>query len=127
VAKSNKKVLIVEDDTNLREFYRIRLSLDFNVVTASNGEEGLAMAVSEKPDLIILDAMMPKVSGFDALDIMRSTETTKTTPIIMMTALSQDSDRQRAAGLGVSKYLVKSEITLDDFVNEVHRVIDSIS
>jgi CheY-like chemotaxis protein len=114
------KILFVEDDINLREIYAARLSAeDYTVVVASDGEEALAKAVQEKPDLIVLDVMMPKISGFDVLDIIRSTPEIKNTKVIVLTALSQEADRQRADSLGASKYLVKSQITLEDVVDAI--------
>ncbi len=112
------KILLVEDDTNLREIYSARFGAEaYDVITASDGEEALATAVRERPDLIILDVMMPKISGFDVLDILRSTPETKDTKVIMMTALSQDTDKQRGESLGVNQYLIKSQVTLEDVVN----------
>jgi DNA-binding response OmpR family regulator len=114
------KILLVEDDVNLREIYSARFAAEsYQVITASDGEEALATAVRERPDLIVLDVMMPKISGFDVLDILRSTPETKDTKVIMMTALSQDSDRQRGESLGANKYLIKSQVTLEDVVNAV--------
>jgi DNA-binding response OmpR family regulator len=111
------KILLVEDDINLRDIYSARFTAEsYEVITASDGEEALATAVKEKPDLIILDVMMPKISGFDVLDILRSTPETKDTRIIMMTALSQDTDRARGEALGATKFLVKSQVTLEDVV-----------
>ena len=118
------KVLLVEDDINLRDIYSARLGAEgYEIITASDGEEALATAVREKPDLIILDVMMPKISGFDVLDILRSTPETKDTKIIMMTALSQDSDKQRGEALGVNKYLIKSQVTLEDVVASVKEIL----
>jgi DNA-binding response OmpR family regulator len=114
------KILLVEDDVNLREIYSARFAAEsYQVITASDGEEALATAVRERPDLIVLDVMMPKISGFDVLDILRSTPETKETKVIMMTALSQESDRQRGESLGANKYLIKSQVTLEDVVNSV--------
>ncbi|MDB5178876.1 MAG: hypothetical protein JWN01_819 [Patescibacteria group bacterium] len=114
------KILLVEDDVNLREIYSARFAAEaYQVITASDGEEALATAVRERPDLIVLDVMMPKISGFDVLDILRSTPETKDTKVIMMTALSQDTDRQRGESLGANKYLIKSQVTLEDVVNSV--------
>lgn len=114
------KILLVEDDVNLREIYSARFAAEsYQVITASDGEEALATAVRERPDLIVLDVMMPKISGFDVLDILRSTPETKETKVIMMTALSQDADRQRGESLGANKYLIKSQVTLEDVVNSV--------
>lgn len=118
------KILLVEDDVNLRDVYFARFQAEgFNLVVASNGEEALAAAVKEKPDLIVLDVMMPRISGFDVLDIIRSTPETAKTKVIMMTALSSPEDRQRGEKLGVDQYLVKSQVTLEDVVASVKRVL----
>lgn len=117
------KIMLVEDDNNLREIYGERLIAEgYEIVSAKDGEEALALAVKEKPDLIISDVMMPKISGFDMLDILRQTPETKNTKVIMMTALSQAEDKQRANSLGADKYLVKSQVTLED----VARVVDDV-
>ena len=111
------KIMLVEDDNNLRQIYQDRLEAEgYSIVAAQDGEEALALAVKERPDLIIADIMMPKVSGFDMLDILRSTPETKDAKIIMMTALSQAEDQPRAKKLGADKYLVKSQVTLEDVV-----------
>lgn len=111
------KVMLVEDDNSLREIYEARLAAEgYTIVAAQDGEEALALAVKERPDLIIADIMMPKVSGFDMLDILRSTPETKNAKIIMMTALSQAEDKTRAESLGADRYLVKSQVTLEDIV-----------
>lgn len=114
------KVLLVEDDINLREIYAARLTAEgHEMVVASDGEEALSKAVAEKPNLILLDVMMPKISGFDVLDILRSTEETKNTKVVMLSALSQQSDQERGEKLGADKYLIKSQITLEDVVETV--------
>ena len=118
------KILLVEDDSNLREIYGARLEAEgYDISSANDGEEALAIAVREKPDLIITDVMMPKISGFDMLDILRSTPETRDVKIIMMTALSQDEDRQRGTDLGADHYIVKSQVTLDDVVGIVKDVL----
>ncbi len=118
------KILLVEDDINLRDIYSARLSAEqYTIITASDGEEALATAVKELPDLIILDVMMPKISGFDVLDILRSTPETKDVKVIMMTALSQESDKQRGESLGANRYLIKSQVTLEDVVNTVKEML----
>ena len=118
------KVMIVEDDTSLREIYSIRLTAEgYEIISAGDGEEALAVAVREKPDLIIADVMMPKISGFDMLDILRSTPETKDIRVIVMTALSSEDQRQRGESLGADKYLVKSQVGIEDVVNSVHEVL----
>ncbi len=118
------KILLVEDDVNLREIYAARLSAEgHSVVSASDGEEALAKAIKDKPELVLLDIMMPKISGFDVLDILRSTPATKNIRVVMLTALSQSDDRTRGEKLGVDRYLVKSQITLEDVVETIRDVL----
>lgn len=119
------KILLVEDDQSLREIYGIRLTAEgYEIVPAGDGEEALAVAVRERPDLIISDVMMPKISGFDMLDILRSTPETKDIKVIMMTALSSDDQRERGENLGADRFLVKSQVGIEDVVNAVHEVLD---
>lgn len=122
------KIMLVEDDNNLREIYGARLMAEgYEIVSAQDGEEALAIAVKEKPDLIISDVMMPRISGFDMLDILRNAPETKDTKVIMMTALSQAEDKSRADKLGADRYLVKSQVTLEDVTNVVHEVLGDVS
>lgn len=120
------KILLVEDDVNLRDIYFARFQAEgYELAVASNGEEALATAVKEKPNLIILDVMMPRISGFDVLDILRSTPETAHTKVIMMTALSEQADKDRGKSLGVDEYLVKSQVTLEDVVATVKKTLGS--
>ncbi len=117
------KIMLVEDDNNLREIYEARLLAEgYQVISAKDGEEALALAQKERPDLVISDVMMPKISGFDMLDILRTTPGIENTKVVMMTALSQAEDKERADKLGADKYLVKSQVTLED----VARVADEL-
>lgn len=117
---TKKKILLVEDDTALAAVYRSRLELEgFDIREVNNGELALSAAVEYKPDLILLDAMMPKISGFDVLDILRNTPDTANVRIIMLTALSQPKDKERAESLGVDDYLVKSQVVIGDVVERV--------
>lgn len=120
VASINKKILLVEDDEALASVYLTRLNGEgFEVKRVPNGEDALAAAMSFKPDLILLDVMMPKVSGFDVLDILRNTPETTNVRIIMLTALGQAADIERARSLGVDDYLVKSEVVIADVVDRI--------
>lgn len=117
---SRKKILLVEDDEALATVYRSRLELEnFEVSHVNNGEKALQAAKEFRPDLIILDAMMPKISGFDVLDILRHTPETMNIHIIMLTALSQPKDRERAESLGADDYMVKSQVVIGDVVDRV--------
>lgn len=115
-----KKILLVEDDLALAAVYRSRLELEgFDIREVNNGEEALSAAIEFKPDLILLDAMMPKISGFDVLDILRNTPGTADIKVIMLTALSQPKDKERAESLGVDDYLIKSQVVISDMVARV--------
>ena len=115
-----KKILLVEDDMALSAVYRSRLEIEgFDVREANNGEDALSATVEYRPDLILLDVMMPKISGFDVLDILRNTPETANVRIIMLTALSQPKDKERAENLGVDDYLVKSQVVIGDVVARV--------
>jgi len=115
-----KKILFVEDDEALAGVYSMRLEAEgFQVRRVPNGEDALAAALEYRPDLILLDVMMPKVSGFDVLDILRNTPETANMKIVMLTALSQESDRQRAQSMGVDDYLVKSQVVIADVINRI--------
>ena len=117
---TKKKILLVEDDTTLAEVYRARLELEgFDTRNVNNGEMALSEIQDYKPDLVLLDAMMPKISGFDVLDIIRNTPATANTRIIMLTALGQPKDKERAERLGVDEYLVKSQVVIGDVVERV--------
>ncbi|MGH7156625.1 MAG: response regulator transcription factor [Candidatus Saccharimonadales bacterium] len=118
------KVLLVEDDNNLREIFQMRLQAEgYATATAADGEEGLAVAIKEKPDLIIADVMMPKLSGFEMIENLRAAPEMKDTKVVMMTALGQAEDQARGEKLGVVKYLVKSQVTLEDFARVVKEVL----
>ena len=118
------KIMVVVDDASLREIYSIRVAAEgYEVVSAGDGEEALAIAVREKPDLILSDIMMPKISGFDMLDILRSTPETAQIKVVMMTALSADDQRQRGERLGAERYLVKSQVGIEDVINVIHEVL----
>jgi DNA-binding response OmpR family regulator len=117
---TKKKILLVEDDIALSAVYKSRLELEgFDTKEVNNGELALTAAKEYKPDLILLDAMMPKISGFDVLDILRNTPETSQIRIIMLTALSQPKDKERAENLGVNDYLVKSQVVIGDVIERV--------
>lgn len=126
--KPKAKILLVEDDDTLAEIYRQRLQLEgFNTRRSKDGEEALKDAIEFNPDLILLDVMMPRMNGFDVLDILRNTEQTKNMRIIMLTALSQPKDAERAKELGADDFLVKSQVVISDVVDRIkhHLGLDS--
>lgn len=120
------KILLVEDDEGLAQVYIARLEVEnFEVRRVPNGEDALATAIEFKPDLILLDIMMPKVNGFDVLDILRNTPETTNVKIVMLTALSQESDRKKAEEMGVDDYLVKSQVVISDVVDRIKMHLNS--
>lgn len=117
---NKKKILLVEDDEVLASVYRARLEMEgFEVEEVHDGEKALSVAINFRPDLILLDVMMPKINGFDVLDILKNTPGTMNMRIIMLTALSQEADRDRAEKLGVDDYLVKSQVVIADVIERV--------
>lgn len=115
-----RKILFVEDDDSLASVYLTRLQAEgFDVKRVPNGEDALAATLQYRPDLILLDVMMPKVSGFDVLDILRNTPEVGNVKIVMLTALSQESDIEKAKSLGVDDYLVKSQVVIADVVDRI--------
>lgn len=120
MSDTKKVILLVEDDDNLANVYATRLDAEgFVAKRVANGEDALQVALEVKPDLILLDVMMPKVSGFDVLDILRQSPDLVNTKVIMLTALSQDSDLERAKQLGVTDYLIKSQVVIADVVDRI--------
>jgi two-component system phosphate regulon response regulator PhoB len=124
--KKPKRILLVEDDDALANVYLTRLQAEgFEVRRVANGEDALSDALNYRPDLVLLDVMMPKVSGFDVLDIIRNTPETANLKVIMLTALSQESDKQRAEALGVDDYLVKSQVVIADVIERIRHYLNT--
>ncbi len=120
------KILLVEDDEQLGEAYATHLKAEgMDVLWVKNGEEALAETVSFVPDILLLDIMMPRISGFDVLDILKNTPETRDTDIIVLSALSSPEDVEKAKLLGASDYLVKAQVTASDIVKVIHRHIGS--
>lgn len=115
-----KRVLVVEDQLDVQQLYREALEdAGFSVSTASDGEEAINKTVKDKPDLILLDLMLPKASGFEVLDVIRNTPETKQTKVIVLSALSENQHIENVKSLGGDLYLVKSQVTLPEVVDQV--------
>lgn len=115
-----RKILLVEDDDYLADVYKIRLQAEgLNVTRVGNGEAALPMALQFQPELILLDIMMPGISGLEVLKLLRATPQTAKLKIVMVTALGQESDQKQASSLGADDYLVKSEVMIADVVERV--------
>ena len=104
-------ILLADDDENLVEMYSERLKLSgYKVTITRNGEEALQAVEKDRPDIILLDVMMPKLDGYGALSALKSDPKTKDIPVVMLSALIQDLNMKKASELGADEYLVKSEI-----------------
>lgn len=118
------KVLIVDDDQTLCDMYAERLKAEgFEVAVAHNGEEGTAKAIEFMPDVILLDIMMPKVNGFNTLEILKSTEQTKNIPVFLLTALIQEENKRRGIQSGAEDYIIKSETMPGAIIEKIKAVI----
>lgn len=125
MAENKQKILLVEDDQTLSESYSQRFIAEgFEVKKVTNGEEALSAALAFKPDVILLDIMMPKVDGLNVLDILRNTPDTANVEIIVLSALSQQEDIDKAKALGADDYLVKSQVVLADVVEKVKQKLN---
>ncbi len=122
----SKKLLLAEDDDALANVYMARLEAEgFTVKRASDGEEALAAAKDPayRPDLIILDIMMPKISGFEVLEAIRSTPETADIKVMILSALGQEGDQIKAEQLGADDYLVKSQVVTTDVVSRIRKLL----
>ena len=119
-----KKILIIEDERPLARALELKLThVGFETKTAVNGEEGLAILQKESFDLILTDLVMPKVDGFAVLSALR--ERGNTTPVIVLTNLSQAEDESRARTLGAAGFLVKSDISVSEIVERIKYVFEA--
>jgi DNA-binding response OmpR family regulator len=107
-----KKILIVEDDMAISNMYKGVLEKDgYKVITAKDGEEGMDSALNSAPDLILLDIMLPKIDGFGVLQKLKAEPKTSSIPIIMLTNLGQDEDKEQGKKFGAADYWVKANFT----------------
>ncbi len=119
-----KTVLLVEDQITLAEVYRVRLTAEgYQVWIATDGHAAVDLAIQLLPDLILLDIMLPKMSGFDVLEALRSHPNLAQTKVIVMSALAEKVDQQRGQRLGVVNWLIKSQSTLEEAVNTIRAAL----
>jgi DNA-binding response OmpR family regulator len=118
--EKTQKILMIEDDRFLRKIYRDKLTrVGFEFAEATNGEEGLNKIISEQPDLVLLDLMLPRKNGFDVLADMKRNKEIKAIPVIILSNLGQESDVKKGLSLGAENYLIKTEISLSEVVDKV--------
>lgn len=118
--EKKQKILMMEEDRFLRKIYKNKFSKEgFEFIEATNGQEGLNKVIFEKPDIVLLDLILPRKSGFDVLIEMKRSKETENIPVIIFSNLCQESDIKRGLSLGAQEYLIKSEISLSDVVDKV--------
>jgi len=122
------RVLIIEDDPLISRMYQTVFEFEgFEVDMARNGEEGIALLKKNRPKMILLDIMMPKMSGIDVLRELKSDPDTKTIPVVVLTNLSGDKDVETALGLGAVKFIVKSKNRPRQIVAQIKEILDAYS
>lgn len=122
--EEGKVILLVDDDLTLREMYDERFKAEgYTIVQASNGEEAIVKAKEVKPNIIMLDIMMPKINGFDVLKQIKADEELKNIPVIVLTALIQDVDRLQGQKLGAADYIVKSETMPGEVIEKIKTIL----
>ena len=121
---AKKNILIVEDDQFFRELLTKKLSLEgFNMIEAANGENGVEMAKEKKPNLILLDLLLPSIDGFEVLSKVKTDSDTSSIPVIILSNLGQQEDIERGLKLGAADYLIKSQFDIDSIVEKVRSTI----
>jgi DNA-binding response OmpR family regulator len=124
--KRPHKILVVEDETFLVKIYSVKLKKEgYDVAIATDGEEAVRMAEEVKPDLILLDLILPKLNGFEALERIRATAANRETPVLVLSNLGQEEDIKRAESLGATDYLVKANFSIQDIVVKIRGVLDA--
>ncbi|MBI3634157.1 MAG: response regulator [Candidatus Yonathbacteria bacterium] len=117
---NKKKVVVVEDDEHISKVYEIKLAKEnINTMVAQDGEEAVTMITAEKPDLIILDLMVPNKDGFGVLEDIKKDPVLAKIPVIVLSNLGQKKDQDRAFALGVNEYLVKMDYSIQDIIDKV--------
>lgn len=120
-----KKILFVEDESALQKtFSEILKQEGYEVISALDGESGLNLAKSEKPDLILLDLILPKMDGFEVLAELKNNPETKSIPVIVLTNLENIEDVDKAIQLGAMTYLVKAQYSLKDVIEKIKKALE---
>lgn len=122
--ESMKKILFIEDESALQKSIGDVLEqAGYEVISALDGELGLRLAKTEKPDLILLDLILPKMRGFEVLEQLKGDLATKEVPVIILTNLENMEDVNQALELGAMTYLVKTHYTLDEVVGKIKKAL----
>jgi two-component system phosphate regulon response regulator PhoB len=117
-------ILVVDDDTNLTQLYEAALTArGYHVFVANDGEAALTLAEKEKPDLVLLDIMMPEIHGLHVLDILKATPETQAAKVIMLTALGDEATKEKALETGAIDYIVKSQSNMAEILERIGKAL----
>lgn len=120
------KILVAEDERDIRELISFTLQFaGFEVVLASNGADAVELAVEERPDLILMDVRMPRMTGYQACEALKQKPETQETPVIFLSAKGQESEIQEGLGVGAVKYILKP-FAPDDLTAQVRQVLEAL-
>ena len=123
MTNTGKRILLVEDDRFLRRACEASLrQRGYTVTTAADGEEGLRAARADHPDLVLLDMLMPKLSGLDVLRALRGEDGTRSLPVVILSNSSREQDVQEVSALGISGYFVKANLSLQELGDKIDRL-----
>lgn len=124
IKKNNIPILIVEDDIFLADLYKTKFELEgFEVYVAYDGEKGLELVRKKKPSVVLLDLILPKLSGFVVLENIKKDKNLKDIPVILLTNLSQKSDVEKGLSLGAADYLIKAHFMPSEVVAKIHELV----
>jgi len=128
VESKKSRILLVEDDLLLVKMYQTKFTMEgFELLVASDGEAGLQIAQRENIDFLILDIMLPKLSGIDVLEKLKRDPNKKDIPVLILTNLTQEEEAKKALALGAKEYLIKSDITPKDLIDKVRKYLPQTS
>ena len=125
VTQTKKTILLVEDEEDLREIYKTKFSLEgYRVITAKSGTEAIDLAIHRKPDLILLDVILPQKDGFVVLEELKRNPKTKNIPVFILSNLGQDWEIKKGKELGAVKFLVKANVTPKEVIKIVKEILE---
>jgi len=120
-----KRILIVEDDKFLRELISHKLIKEgYDIIEAADGEEGIKKATEEKPDLALLDLILPGIDGFEVLYRMKASPDTSSIPVIILSNLGQKDDVEKGMRLGANDYLIKAHFTPGEIIGKIKGLLE---
>lgn len=122
--KKKVRVLLVEDDVFLASIYQKKFEMEgYKISVAEDGEKGLADAKKKKPDIILLDILLPKLDGFAVLEQLKADASTKNIPVVLLTNLGQKDDVEKGLEAGAADYLIKAHFKPSEIIDKVKQVL----